>query len=203
VLPPPNQPPVANPDSAATSAGVAVAVAVLANDTDPNGDPLAITAVGGAVGGSAAITGSTVTFTPAAGFSGAASFTYTISDGRGGTASTGVSVTVTLTGSNNQLAFSSPMLRSTEATTILPWLLAAGLGLETRDEYGRTPLMTQVLSAAPPETIRSTVEAGADPRAKDEYTEQTIAEMVEYSGRDDLDFLVALGSDDDDEDQDD
>jgi hypothetical protein len=95
------------------------------------------------------------------------------------------------------------LLRSTEATTILPWLLAAGLGLETRDEYGRTPLMTQVLSAAPPETIRSTVEAGADPRAKDEYTEQTIAEMVEYSGRDDLDFLVALGSDDDDEDQDD
>src|SRR6185437_14262291 len=58
------------------------------------GDPLAITAVGGAVGGSAAITGSTVTFSPAAGFSGAASFTYSISDGRGGTASAGVTVTV-------------------------------------------------------------------------------------------------------------
>jgi hypothetical protein len=95
VLPPPNQPPVANPDSAATSAGAAVAVAVLANDTDPNGDPLTVTSVSSAVGGSAAITaGNTVTFSPAAGFTGAGSFTYSISDGRGGTASAGVSVTV-------------------------------------------------------------------------------------------------------------
>jgi Bacterial Ig domain len=97
VLPPPNQPPSANPDAASTSAGVPVTITVLANDTDPNGDPLTVTSVSGAVGGSAAITaGNTVTFTPAAGFSGAASFTYTISDGRGGTASTGVTVTVTL-----------------------------------------------------------------------------------------------------------
>jgi hypothetical protein len=96
VLPPPNLPPSANPDSASTLAGVPVTIAVLANDTDPNGDPLTITAVGGAIGGSAAITGGSVSFTPAAGFSGAASFTYTITDGRGGTASTGVSVTVTL-----------------------------------------------------------------------------------------------------------
>jgi hypothetical protein len=96
VLPPPNQPPSANPDSASTPAGTAVVIQVLANDTDPNGDPLVIVAVNSAVGGSAAITGSSVTFTPAAGFSGTASFTYTISDGRGGTASTGVTVTVTL-----------------------------------------------------------------------------------------------------------
>ena len=95
VLPPPNLPPVANPDSATTSTGVPVTIAVLANDSDPNGDPLTVTAVSSAVGGSAAINaGTTVTFSPAAGFSGAASFTYSIADGRGGTASAGVTVTV-------------------------------------------------------------------------------------------------------------
>ena len=95
VVPPPNLPPIANPDSATTNAGVPVAIAVLANDTDPNGDPLTVTSVSSAVGGSAAITaGNTVTFSPAAGFTGAGSFTYSISDGRGGTASAGVSVTV-------------------------------------------------------------------------------------------------------------
>jgi Bacterial Ig domain len=95
VVPPPNLPPVATPDSATTSAGVPITIAVLANDSDPNGDPLTVTAVGGAIGGSAAINGgTTVSFSPAAGFSGTASFTYTISDGRGGTASAGVTVTV-------------------------------------------------------------------------------------------------------------
>ena len=52
--------------------GRAVTISVLANDSDPNGDPLTVTAVGSAVGGSAAINaGNTVTFSPAAGFSGA------------------------------------------------------------------------------------------------------------------------------------
>jgi hypothetical protein len=74
----------------------------------------------------------------------------------------------------------------------MPWLLAGGLGLETRDEYGRTPLMTQVLTLAPPEAIRSTLDAGGDPTARDMYSEQSIAELVEYSERDDLNFLVAL-----------
>ena len=97
VLAPPNQPPAANPDSATTAAGVPVTISVLANDSDPNGDPLIVAAVSNAVGGSAAINAAnTVTFTPAAGFSGAGSFTYTISDGKGGTASTSVTVTVTL-----------------------------------------------------------------------------------------------------------
>jgi hypothetical protein len=97
VLAPPNQPPVANPDSATTVTGAGVTIAVLANDSDPNADPLTVIAVGNAVGGSAAINANnTVTFSPAAGFSGAASFTYTISDGRGLTASSGVNVTVTL-----------------------------------------------------------------------------------------------------------
>ena len=62
------------------------ASSLLANDTDPNNDPLAITGVGGANHGAVALVGGNVVFTPTAGFHGAASFTYTISDGHGGTA---------------------------------------------------------------------------------------------------------------------
>jgi hypothetical protein len=95
VIPPPNLPPVANADAATTNAGVAVTIAVLANDSDPNGDVLTVTGVTAAVGGSAAVNANnTVTFSPAAGFTGAGSFIYSISDGKGATASAGVSVTV-------------------------------------------------------------------------------------------------------------
>src|SRR4029078_4209879 len=80
---------------ATTNAGVAVTIAVLANDSDPNGDALTVTGVTAAVGGSAAgNANNNVTFSPAAGFTGAGSFIYSISDGKGATASAGVSVTV-------------------------------------------------------------------------------------------------------------
>ncbi|MDQ3364791.1 MAG: Ig-like domain-containing protein [Myxococcota bacterium] len=55
----------------------------LANDTDGDGDPLSITAVGNASPATATVVlvGSTITFTPLPGSSGAASFEYTVSDG--------------------------------------------------------------------------------------------------------------------------
>src|SRR6185295_1473452 len=89
-----NVAPVANADSATTNAGTAVTIAVLANDTDANGDTLTITGVSNAVGGAAAISGAAITFQPAAGFSGTGSFSYAISDGHGGTANGSVSVVV-------------------------------------------------------------------------------------------------------------
>lgn len=90
-----NQPPVANPDTAVTTQGAAVAVAVLANDTDPEGDPLTVTsAISGSANGSVTTNGTTVTYTPTAGFFGTDSFTYVISDGNGNTATGSVTVTV-------------------------------------------------------------------------------------------------------------
>jgi len=70
--------------------------ALLANDTDPDSDPLTVVAVGGATNGSVTLNSQTgmVTFTPTSGYSGPASFTYDISDGRGGAASATVSMTV-------------------------------------------------------------------------------------------------------------
>src|SRR5262245_23150674 len=54
---------------------------VLANDSDPDGDPLTVTTVATPDHGAATTNGTTVTYTPNAGFSGADTFDYTISDG--------------------------------------------------------------------------------------------------------------------------
>jgi subtilisin family serine protease/subtilisin-like proprotein convertase family protein len=82
---PSNNPPTAAYDYAETQEDNAVLVAVLANDTDPDGDPLTILSIDGVSGGSAVIEGDSVRFTPDANFNGMANFTYTIGDGRGGT----------------------------------------------------------------------------------------------------------------------
>ena len=96
VLPAPNRPPVAVMDSASTSAATAVDIAVLANDSDPDGNTLSIAAISQppAAQGSATFTASKLTFTPATGFAGDALFSYTASDGRGGSATANVTVTV-------------------------------------------------------------------------------------------------------------
>jgi VCBS repeat-containing protein len=70
------------------------AASLLGNDTDLDGDVLTLTGVGGAVNGSVSEAGGVITFTPAANYSGPASFTYTVSDGQGGTDTGAVSVTV-------------------------------------------------------------------------------------------------------------
>lgn len=94
-----NQPPVAVPDTATTNSNTPVIVHVLANDTDADGDTLSVQSVNVANGtqGTASITGSgtTVTFTPKANFSGTDSFGYTNSDGHGHIASAPVTVTIT------------------------------------------------------------------------------------------------------------
>jgi len=94
---PTNQPPVANTDSATTAQNTAVtleASTLLANDTDANGDILSLTEVSNAVNGSVTFSNGNVIFTPSTNFTGNASFDYSISDGKGGTASGLVNVTV-------------------------------------------------------------------------------------------------------------
>ena len=69
-------------------------IAVLANDSDLDLDTLTITGVTAPDHGSAQVVGTAVRYTPAAGFVGGDSFSYTVSDGFGGTASGVVTVTV-------------------------------------------------------------------------------------------------------------
>jgi hypothetical protein len=93
--PPGNRHPTANPDSATTTSGSSVTIAVLANDTDPDNHPLGITAITNGQGGSAGVNvDGTVTYTANATFSGTDTFTYTISDGNGGSATGTVTVIV-------------------------------------------------------------------------------------------------------------
>ena len=82
-------------DNAATVAGRAVTVAVLANDRDPDGGVLDVTGVAAAANGTAVVLGDdTVSYTPRSGFSGTEVFTYDLADGRGGTDRASISVVV-------------------------------------------------------------------------------------------------------------
>lgn len=94
---PVNDDPVARDDSANTPQGQSVIVAVLANDSDVDGDVLTVVSVSTPGHGSVEILpDQTVVYTPAPDYSGPDGFSYTISDGQGGSASAAVSVTVTV-----------------------------------------------------------------------------------------------------------
>ncbi len=86
--------PVAANDTATTSEDSPVTVAVLANDSDPDGDPLTITAATSPNGAVIINPDGTLKFTPAANFNGPATISYTISDGNGGTATATVTIDV-------------------------------------------------------------------------------------------------------------
>jgi len=94
-----NDVPVAVDDAAAAISGVPTTVPVLSNDTDADGHPLTVTQVSTASHGtvSIAVGAQGVVYTAVPHYGGPDSFTYTISDGAGGTATATVNVTVTAT----------------------------------------------------------------------------------------------------------
>jgi hypothetical protein len=87
-------PPVAADDTTTTTADTPIDVQVLSNDTDADNDPLAVIAVTQPANGSVVNHDSYVTYTPGAAYTGTDSFTYTITDGNGGTDTATVTVTV-------------------------------------------------------------------------------------------------------------
>jgi hypothetical protein len=94
-----NRLPVAGDSGAATTQDKPVSIAeakLLYNDSDPDGDPLTIESVTATSvnGGTVVFTTGYATYTPASGFTGVDRFSYTISDGRGGTATADVEVFV-------------------------------------------------------------------------------------------------------------
>src|SRR5690606_16125190 len=92
---PDNLPPVANPDSAQTPVDTPVTLNVLANDSDPEDDELTLTAVGEPGNGIVSFSGNgQVQYTPAAGFIGSDTFTYTVVDSAGNSASGTVTIQV-------------------------------------------------------------------------------------------------------------
>jgi CSLREA domain-containing protein len=91
-----NDAPVATDDTAETDEDTAKDISVLGNDTDVDGDSLSISSVGSA--GHGTVTNNndgTINYMPNANYNGPDSFSYTVSDGNGGTDTADVSITVT------------------------------------------------------------------------------------------------------------
>ena len=110
---PVNDAPVASNDTASTSEDTPVTIAVLANDTDRDGDPLTVTAASAMSGAVVINADGTLTYTPAANFNGTDRISYTISDGQGGTST--ATVTVTVASVNDAPAVLSPLPARTDA----------------------------------------------------------------------------------------
>lgn len=109
-----NRPPLAMDDSATTGRDQVLSIpaaSLLGNDSDPNGDPLIITAVSAtsARGGTVALSGGMVTYTPPAGYVGSDSFTYTIADKPTGGLTDTATVCVVVSGGSVNLAFQQPL----------------------------------------------------------------------------------------------
>ncbi|HEY7314837.1 MAG TPA: Ig-like domain-containing protein [Gemmataceae bacterium] len=128
-----NQAPTAAPDSLSTAVNTPVTVSsasLLSNDTDPDGDTLTLTAVSAtsANGGTVALDPATrdVTYTPATGFSGTDTFTYTASDGLA--TSTGT-VTVTVGSKLSQSIDFGPIPDKTYGDSPFPISATASSGL--------------------------------------------------------------------------
>ncbi|APE14082.1 hypothetical protein BOH72_01430 [Mycobacterium sp. WY10] len=95
---PTNTAPAARNDSVTTTGGTPLSIAIttlLANDSDVDGDKLSITTISTPGHGTTSRSGDTITYNPVAGYSGSDAFTYTVSDGNGGTAIATVSITIT------------------------------------------------------------------------------------------------------------
>ncbi len=90
--PPVNHAPDAVEDAPSTNYTEAITIDVLANDTDPDGDTLTVTSITQPTFGTTVLNANgTVTFDPQ-GHIGSITFSYTISDGHGGTDSTVVTI---------------------------------------------------------------------------------------------------------------
>ncbi len=176
-------PPVARDDAETTDRATPVTVDVLANDDDPNGDPLAIVGISGLdpAQGSARVddggtpddpTDDTIVFTPDPGFSGDATFSYTVSDGRGGRSTADVVVTV---------GNGTPVAADDEATTSTDEPVDVDLLGNDTDPDGDDLTVTATTTPA-----HGTVAVGADGTA-------TYTPDEGYAGPDSFDYTVSDG----------
>ena len=89
-----NSPPEAVDDSVTLTEGTTAAIAVLSNDSDPEGDPIEVIAFTSAAQGTVSIEDNLLTYQPNPGFTGTDSFTYIIQDSFDNTATATVSAIV-------------------------------------------------------------------------------------------------------------
>lgn len=164
-----NDAPVAVNDTASTTQGVAVAIAVLANDTDPDGQLLSVAGFTPPSAGAVANPGNgTLVYTPSAGFTGTDAFTYTVTDGL--LASAPATVTVTVWPAANPPAPGTNYLPATEAT------VRGGASAAIDVDEAATGYLMVKYNAAPFDSARKTyfqfdlAGVSADPAAPATFT---------------------------------
>lgn len=186
-----NVPPVAVTDAVSTAVDLSLTFDPTANDTDADSDALAVTAVSTPSHGAATRNGArTVTYTPAAGYTGSDSFTYQLTDGKGGGATGTINVTVlaappvaqnaTTTVAYNSTANSLPLsivgVPTSVAIATPPTKGATSISgtaisyTPTSGQYGADSLTYTASNAAgtsAPATINITIEPPPAPSAAD------------------------------------
>lgn len=141
-----NDAPIAVDNHVTTSKDVAVLIDVLANDSDPNGDPLTLAAVTSPANGSATIEAGQVRYRPAPGFFGHDSFRYTVRDDQGASSSATVHVTV------EEFANQAPV--ANDVVWITPYLSAITVNVLANDyDPDGDPLTVTRLDGLPPDSI--------------------------------------------------
>ncbi|WP_310281301.1 Ig-like domain-containing protein [Rheinheimera soli] len=169
-----NNLPVAMPDQATTGMDMTVIVNVLANDTDPDGDTLTVNQAVGSFGTVTILDDQQLSYTPNPDFIGTDTVIYNITDGRGGTASSELVVSVV----GNRAPVAVNDVASTDDKTVL---LIAVLANDT-DEDGHT---LRVSSAS---AVQGTVSIEADQRLR--YTPKT-----GFAGVDTISYTITDGFD--------
>jgi hypothetical protein len=173
---PPPPPPAltAGADSAATVDGVPVTLLVLANDSDPLGGTLSVTAVTNGANGAATTDGTSVTFTPAALFVGVDTFTYTVSSTSGASATASVTVTVTANTNSPPVAVADAAAATSGAPVTIPVL--------ANDSDADGDLLSVVA-----------VTAGASGTTSHDGTSVTYTPVASFSGTDSFQYTVSDG----------
>ena len=132
-------------------------IAVLTNDTDANGDSLSVSSVTQPSNGSVSLVNGEVNYTPAGNYNGPDSFTYTVSDGKGGTDTATVNLTVNAV---NDAPVAANDTKTTDEDTPLTFPSSDLVGNDDEgapDESGQTLTVTEVFDGT-----HGTVDLGAD-----------------------------------------
>jgi len=90
-----NRDPVAVNDAVSVAEDSSAFIDASSNDSDPDGDSLAVLSVSSPAHGSASVSGGGIVYVPDGNYNGSDSLTYTVSDGRGGSDVGAINVTVT------------------------------------------------------------------------------------------------------------
>jgi hypothetical protein len=167
-----NNLPVAVADQASTRVDTTVDVNVLANDTDPDGDTLTVNQAIGSFGTVTILANQQLSYTPNPDFIGSDTVIYTITDGKGGTASS--ELVISVSGNSSPVAVND--VASTDDKTVV---LIAVLANDS-DEDGNT-LMVSSASA-----VQGTVSIEADQRLR--YTPK-----VGFDGVDTISYRITDG----------